>query len=228
MWRCRKMEAHSLSQMLIQCSDLLQKREKILWYCCQMQLFRHSKANSARTIPIDWKRDYYRLKWPSNEGTRFGSIGKHLERNNGSRNAGDGISLIESRSSRKNNNIISTLVGGCQIQCMGRFYEGGRAKRSETFMQIWSTWKTRSPVDFLHKAQKWFSMSELGGVCGYVGYRYHSTKYEQQHLWYLESKRRWLKRHHDRSLVLNCVIHGQDVAQAATTYSGRIIFHWKP
>lgn len=158
MWRCRKMEAHSLSQMLIQCSDLLQKREKILWYCCQMQLFRHSKANSARTIPIDWKRDYYRLKWPSNEGTRFGSIGKHLERNNWSRNAGDGISLIESRSSRKNNNIISTLVGGCQIQCMGRFYEGGRAKRSETFMQIWFTWKTRSPVDFLHKAQKWFSL----------------------------------------------------------------------
>lgn len=118
----------------------------------------NNKANSGRTIPIDWKRDYYRLNWPSNEGTRFGSIGKHLERNNGSRNAGDGISLIESRSSRKNNNIISTLVGGCQIQCMGRFYEGGRAKRSETFMQIWSTWKTRSPVDFLHKAQKWFSL----------------------------------------------------------------------
>lgn len=72
---------------------------------------------SARTIQIDWCRDYYSFKCPSNKGTQFGSIGEHLEWNNGSRIAGDGFFFLQrnrsgnkSRNTNKNNTIQHSRV----------------------------------------------------------------------------------------------------------------------
>lgn len=68
-----------------------------------------------------------------------------------------------------------TLKGGCQIQCWGRFYEGRRAKRSETLCKFDPHGKLVHLLTFYTKLKNEFSLWTD------AGYRYHSTKYEQQH-----------------------------------------------
>lgn len=115
---------------------------------------------SARTIQIDWCRDYYSFKCPSNKGTQFGSIGEHLEWNNGSRIAGDGFFFskgteVVTKAETPTKTIQSNTQGWLSNSMLGQILRGSKSKKERNFMQIWSTWKTRSPVDFLHKAQKW-------------------------------------------------------------------------